>query len=350
MKPMDLKAGEVDARATAPSERVGADDDPGGFQRDPVSARRLRAGAITGPLRPADQATQVASYPHAERGTGAGDPEWSVPLSGDLIEGGMQVLERLGGGSQGEIFRARDCIRERFVALKVAHDSDPWDARDVLMREMFPLQVLLHPHLVRLEGSHFGTHVGYLALELLDPTPLSVRIAHGTIAPRDAVRMVADVGDALAALHASGWVHRDVKAENVLFGRRGRAVLTDLGLAGCEGTLLDGRRSLPGTPSYMAPEVVRGEVDTVARWKAVDQYALGITAYLALTGTLPFEERGVYALMYAHLVQDPVLPSARRADLQRFDAPLLRALAKEPEERFENVGDFSRALRRALGD
>lgn len=313
------------------------------------------AGADTG-----ESAFAVASQPWTSdretlRAAPLGDPSdaswpgacWSTPSPGEAIEGRMRVLECLGKGSHGEVHRAWDLARHRFVALKLARDHDPWVGRDTLMREMLPLRTVTHRHLVRLEDAYFGARVGYLALELLDPVPLSTRIAHRRLPAADAVRIIADVADALDALHAGGWVHRDVKAENVLFDSRERAVLTDLGLACRESTINEDGRMAPGTPSYMAPEVVRGEVCTLDGWRAVDQYALAVTAYFALTGAMPFRERGVYGLMFAHLTQLPPPPSEWRPDLGRFDAVILRALAKDPAARFDGVRSFGAALRGA---
>jgi serine/threonine-protein kinase len=272
---------------------------------------------------------------------------WRIPSPGETIEGRMRVLDRLGRGSHGEVHRGWDLAHHRFVALKIARDPDPCVARDALLREMLPLRAVAHPHLVRLERAHFGRRSGFIALELLDPTPLSARVAAGALPAWAAVRVVAGLADALEAMHAAGWAHRDVKAENVLFGPRDRPVLADLGLACSRGLLDDDLRMAPGTPSYMAPEVVRGAVDCFDGWRAVDQYALGVTAYYALTGAMPFQERGIYAQMFAHLALEPTPPSARRPALAPLDGVILRALAKDPGARFDGVGAFGAALRRA---
>jgi serine/threonine-protein kinase len=162
------------------------------------------------------------------------------------------------------------------------------------------------------------------------------------------VEVVSAVAGALEALHHGGWVHGDVKAENILFGADDRAVLTDLGLAqhatGSSGT----RGNCCGTPAYMAPELILGAASPDGR--AVDQYALAVTTHLALTGELPFARNNSYATLFAHAQAPVPAVSATNPALAPFDPVLRRAMAKDPGARYASVREFAGALREALDD
>lgn len=270
------------------------------------------------------------------------------PTAGQVLDGDLRVTRRLGSGGECEVYAAWDSSRSAPVALKMTRDDDLDDATRRMDSERAPLDAVAHPNLIRLFGAHISEHRCYLVLEALNPDPLSERVRRDRLAPEEAVRIVREVASALSALHEAGWAHRDVKAENVLFGFDGRAVLTDLGLA-CDRQLRGPtlRRS-KGTPAYMAPEVIAEHADDFATLCAADQYSLAITAFFALTGSLPFFQDNVMATLYAHLAAPVPAVSSRRPDLARFDAVLTRALAKNPADRFPSVADFSAALGAAL--
>jgi ABC-type branched-subunit amino acid transport system substrate-binding protein/DNA-binding beta-propeller fold protein YncE len=170
----------------------------------------------------------------------------------------------------------------------------------------------------------------------------------GALEPRETVALAAQVGDALDAAHVRGLVHRDVKPGNVLLDGAGRAYLADFGLtkpaAGASGPTRTGQ--LVGTLDYLAPEQIRSEsIDGRA-----DQYALACVLYRCLSGRLPFERESEAQLLWAHLHDPPPSLHAERPEVpEAVDAVLARALAKEPEQRYESCGDFVEALRSALG-
>ena len=270
------------------------------------------------------------------------------PAPGDLLDGSLRVTRRLGSGGECDVFAAWDPSQRSPVAVKITRDEDLLDAVRRLAAERAPLAAVRHPNLVRLLGASASAHHCYLVLEALNPEALSERVRREALSPEKAVRVVREVAGALAALHEAGWAHRDVKAENVLFGFDDRAVLTDLGLA-CDRTLRGPQlRRSQGTPAYMAPEVITEQQIDFTGLCAADQYALAVTAFFALTGTLPFFYENVMATLFAHVTAPVPAVSSRRPELARFDAVLTRALAKNPAERFASVADFSAALGAAL--
>src|SRR5581483_6581584 len=207
-----------------------------------------------------------------------------------------------------------------------------------------------HPHVVPVHAvANPADGPPYLVMPYVAGPTLRQRIAaEKRLAPREAARLVAEVADGLAAAHALGQVHRDVKPANVLLDEAtGRARLTDFGLvrlAERGGTTLEG--VLAGTPEYMSPEQVGAPDRLDAR---SDVYALGVTLYEALTGEVPF--RGA-----AHMVLQQVLhddpPSPRRlndAVPRDLETVCLKALAKEPARRYAGAADFRDDLRRFLG-
>ena len=168
------------------------------------------------------------------------------------------------------------------------------------------------------------------------------------LSPSDAAGIAAQLGQALDAIHRAGYVHRDVKPQNVLLDEDGHAYLSDFGLA--KGALatagLTKSDQWVGTLDYAAPEQIRGErVDA-----RTDVYSLGGVLYFMLTGHVPFERPSGQAKLWAQLSADAPLPSARRPELPpACDAVVQRALAKDPAERYPSAGDLGRAARDAAG-
>lgn len=272
----------------------------------------------------------------------------SPPSPGELLDGRLRLTRHLGAGGQSEVFAAWDPVLAAAVAVKVARDEDHDGALRQLRAEVHPLRDVCHRNLIRLLDVCDAPERCYLVLEALDPVSLAARVQRARLAPAEAVRVLVEVATALDALHRKGWAHRDVKAENVLFGFDGRAVLTDLGLAchaaGCDGCVSGSR----GTPAYMAPEVISDDARDFAAWARADQYALAVTAFYALTGAMPYAGESVMAVLFAHLAAPVPTVSSVRPELARFDEALLRALSKDPQERFASVRSFAEALQDAL--
>ena len=198
---------------------------------------------------------------------------------------------------------------------------------------------LRHPNIVQMHD--FGSHedLYYMVMELVEGEDLKERITRlGPIRPcSEAVRLTAEVGSALGYAHSKGIVHRDVKPSNVLVNQEGQAILTDFGIAkilSSDVQLTETGTGI-GTPSYMAPEQAKGEVEL---GPSSDIYALGVMLYEMLTGRVPFIAETPLAVIF-QVINDPV-PSPRELsnDIpEALQEVLLKAMAKEPDERYETV-------------
>jgi serine/threonine-protein kinase len=274
-------------------------------------------------------------------------PSAPPPAPGELLDGRLRVTRWLGAGAESDVFAAWDRRRAQTVAVKVARGDDLDDAVARLGVEVRALREVRHANLVRLFDARVSGQRCYLVLEALQPASLAARVEATALAVDEAVRVIEEVAAALTALHRGAWAHCDVKPENVLFGLDERAVLTDLGLAQRASSRDRGAR---GTPAYMAPETVPGGPEVDLDWRAADQYALALTGFYALTGSMPFLRDTVMATLCAQLAAPVPSLSARRPELARFDPVFARALAKDPRDRYPSVAAFSAALSRALRD
>ena len=256
--------------------------------------------------------------------------------------GHYRILALLGRGGMAEVYRAVDERLDREVALKVLPPEFAWDPERVerFEREVKAAARLSHPNIVTVhefgqgEGQHFYT------MSLMPGGDLKDRIrAHPAgMSPDEARRVVAAVAQALDYAHRRGFVHRDVKPENILFDEEGRPQLTDFGIARAmaEGTLTAAGMVI-GSPHYMSPEQAQGlRVDGRS-----DLYSLGVVLYEMLTGRLPFEAGNTLAVAYAHVNHPvPELPPA----LGEWQPVLDRLLAKSPEERYGSAGELAQVL------
>ena len=243
----------------------------------------------------------------------------------------LEVKELIGQGGMGAVYLARQKGLDRLVALKLVRprEADPTFA-ERFVREAKAMARLSHPHVVAVFESGEAGGLPYLVMEYVDGVTLRDAMRERKLSPAEALAIVPQICDALEYAHAQGVVHRDVKPENILLGRDGRVKIADFGLAKVTdpaGVSLTGTRQAMGTPHYMAPEQWEkpGEVDHRA-----DIYALGVVLYELLTGELPI---GRF---------DP--PSQKiRLDI-RLDDVVLRALAKEPDRRYQHASDVKTAL------
>jgi formylglycine-generating enzyme required for sulfatase activity len=261
--------------------------------------------------------------------------------------GRYRIVRKLGQGGMGSVYLARDTQLDRQVALKVPHIR-PEDGPAVLerfYREARAAATLHHPNLCPVHdvGSHDG--VPYLTMAFIEGKPLSAFVAEGGLPPRQVAAVVRKLALALQEAHARGIVHRDLKPANVMIDRRKEPVIMDFGLArrGGEGEArLTKLGAVLGTPSYMAPEQVKGDPGLVG--PACDVYALGVILYELLTGQLPFEGP-VMAVLGQVLTQEPEPPSKLRPGLDpALEAICLKAMAKRPADRYASMQELAEAL------
>lgn len=279
-------------------------------------------------------------------------------LSGMRL-GEYELRDVLGVGGMAEVYRAFDPGLERDVAVKVLSGPLASDAGYVrrFREEARRVAALNHPHIVPIYA--FGEEPGRGLLYLVMPVvPGSLRdylMRVGRLPANEAVELVYQVASALEAAHTAGFVHRDVKPENVLLDTQGNALLTDFGIArevtvlrqaGTMRTL--SATGLPvGTPEYMAPEQLRGE----SADQRVDVYALGAVLYELLTGTVPHEAPTPYEVAALALMAPLTPPSARNPEIGRaLEQVVVRSLARTPGDRYPDVQHFVAALQRAMAD
>jgi tRNA A-37 threonylcarbamoyl transferase component Bud32 len=273
-------------------------------------------------------------------------------MIGQLIDGRYEVEELAGKGGMSSVYRARDRVLGRRVALKILHEHFSTDDEYVerFRREARAIARLNHPNIVTVidrgefEGRQFIVFEHVPGENLKD-----VVRRHGPLPVPQAVALTHQVARALAFAHEHGIVHRDVKPQNVLLDENGSPKVTDFGIARSldpkEGLTETG--TLLGTSDYIAPEQASGKrVD-----ERSDQYSLGVLLYELLTGEVPYPSETFMAAAMRHL-NDPV-PSVRerRRDVPaEVDAIIARAMAKDPNNRFPSTGAMEAALQAALVD
>jgi serine/threonine protein kinase len=277
----------------------------------------MKAGFPTGVAPEAGQPSKVPSFvPPTVEELGKLFPQF-------------EILELLGQGGMGAVYKARQRTLERLVAIKILPPeagADPGFA-DRFTREARALAKLSHPNIVAVHEFGQAGELHYFVMEYVEGLNLRKLEQAGKLSPREALQIIPQICDALQFAHEEGIVHRDIKPENVMLDRKGRVKITDFGLAKILGlepdaTRLTGAKDVMGTPHYMAPEQLERpqEVDHRA-----DIYSLGVVFYEMLTGELPLGK---------------FQPPSRKVQVDvRLDQVVLHALEKEPERRYQQAND-----------
>jgi serine/threonine-protein kinase len=274
--------------------------------------------------------------------------------AGDLLGKRYRLDDRIASGGMGEVWKATDEVLGRTVAVKVLHPrmfADPgFGAR--FRTEARVMAALRHPGVVDVydygeNGGEGGTPIAYLVMAYVDSEPLSERIsAAGTLEPAETMAIVAQTARALRAAHSAGVVHRDVKPGNLLIRPDGHVVLVDFGVArssDATSAALTGVNEVVGTALYMAPEQVAKRPIT----PATDIYALGAVAYHCLAGAPPFPGDNALTVAMRHLDEEP--PALPDEIPEAVRALVIRAMSKEPEDRFPTAAAMAEAAERAGG-
>lgn len=267
--------------------------------------------------------------------------------------GKLRLLEKIGEGGFGEVYRAWDESLGREVALKLFRQKQDGDSvrgtmssrqAEDLMLEARRLARVRHENVVHVYGAEEHRHRAGFWMELVTGETLaSVMHAEGTMGPEEAAHIGLKLSGGLAAIHRAGLLHRDVKAQNVMREPDGRIVLTDMG-AGVDlrFTASGLPRSIAGTPLYMAPEAIAGRGGD----HTADIYSLGVLLYHLVTGRFPYESQTSAGLMEDHRSGRRVRLAERRADLPAdFVEVVERACAHDPRNRFQSATDLAEALR-----
>ena len=263
-----------------------------------------------------------------------------------LVVPGYKVLSKLGQGAMAQVYLAVQEALDRKVALKVMAETllvDP-EFSERFLREAKIIAQLSHPNIVSVYdvGIHQGCH--YLSMEYHAGGDLKAKITQG-ITLNEAQRIVRQIAEALDYAHSEGYVHRDVKPENILFDRNGNAILTDFGIArsGDATSKMTAVGTIMGTPKYMSPEQAKGdEVDS-----RTDLYSLGVIFYEMLTGSAPYSADHPLAICQMHVANPiPDLPKA----LAMFQPLIHACMAKQPKQRIGSGKDIIAMLEKVSLD
>jgi WD40 repeat protein/tRNA A-37 threonylcarbamoyl transferase component Bud32 len=305
---------------------------------DDVTDPAVQALRRVGPPEPA--LTSIDDNHEPENGKAA------VAAPDMLAPAGFTLLEEIGRGAAGVVFKARQNHPDRVVALKFfmagAHAAEQ---RARFLAEANAVALLNHPHIVQIHA--VGEHGGqpYLCLEYVGGDHLGAKIGGRPQPPREAARLVELLARAIQHAHENGIVHRDLKPANVLLTSEGSPKVTDFGLARFGRADLTATGAVLGTPAYMSPEQARG--DNAAVGPASDVWALGALLYELLTGQAPF--RGVEVLDTLKLVadQEPVPPNRLQPAVPRdLNVICLKCLEKRPERRYAAAAELADDLKR----
>jgi serine/threonine-protein kinase len=260
--------------------------------------------------------------------------------------GGRYAVERrLGAGGMATVYLARHALLDTPLALKVLHPhlaADP-EMRTRFRREAEAAARLQHPHVVPIVDYGVSGSVEYLVMPYLSGGSLADAGAEGRrVEPERAARAAAQAARGLDYAHRRGVVHRDVKPDNVLFDGDGHALVTDFGIASARfHARMTATGRAMGTPHYMSPEQAMGRVLDGRS----DVYALGVVLYELLAGSPPFDGPDAYSVGYKHVHEAPVpLEVAARGAPPALAAVVMRALAKNPDERYARAADLADEL------
>src|SRR2546423_5025535 len=270
----------------------------------------------------------------------------SDTLIGTGFDGGYRIVRKLGTGGMADVYLAEDQELGRRVAIKILNDRHAADDSFIerFRREAKNAAGLSHPNIVSIYDRGTAEDTYYIAMEYLDGRSLKELIVGRGPAPiKIAVEYARQILAAVGFAHRNGIVHRDIKPHNVLVGPEGRLKVTDFGIARSGASQMTEVGSIIGTAQYLSPEQARGApVDQTS-----DLYSVGVVLYEMLTGQVPFTGDTPLEIAMKHLSTVPEPPSAKRSEIPRdLDLVVMRALAKDPAERYHSAEEMDADLRR----
>ncbi len=270
----------------------------------------------------------------------------SDSLIDTLFDGRYRITRKLGAGGMADVYLAEDQELGRRVAIKILNDRHANDDQFIerFRREAKNAAALNHPNIVSIYDRGNAENTYYIAMEFLDGRTLKELIVGRGAAPVNvAIEYTRQILSALRFAHRHGIVHRDIKPHNVLVDGEGRVKVTDFGIARAGTSQMTETGSIVGTAQYLSPEQARGgEVD-----QRSDLYSLGVVLYELLTGKTPFDGDTPVEIAMKHLSNAPKPPSKLRPDIPpELDMIVLRALAKNPDDRYQSADEMEADLER----
>jgi tRNA A-37 threonylcarbamoyl transferase component Bud32 len=274
-------------------------------------------------------------------------------LTGQTL-GNYRIVERIGRGGMAVVYKAYQPALERHVAIKVLREQLTADDEQFarrFQREAKAVAALRHPNIVQVFDFGVQDDVSYMVMEYLDGTTLKAELnalaeRGETMALQEAQHIFQAVASAVDYAHSQGMVHRDIKPANVMLTAKGDVVLTDFGIARIVGgTQYTATGAVIGTPAYLSPEQGQGERGD----ERSDIYALGVVLYEMVTGRVPFDADTPLAVIFKHISDPLPLPHELNPDVpEAVEHVILKALAKDPNERYQRMADMAGALIEAM--
>ncbi|MDW8362795.1 MAG: protein kinase [Myxococcales bacterium] len=352
--------GETGRMADSRDDGVGYATTQLGLGLEPSSSPGASTASDASGPRPAGTPTPASHS--GPRPPDEGDEDGPDPFLGRVLGGLYKIESRIGEGGMGTVYAARHVHIGKPFAVKVLARRIAANRQAVerLRQEAVAASSIEHDNIIDVV-SFDATPDGdvFIVMELLRGSPLSAVLEQGPLGLGRALAIAHQVADALHAAHERNIVHRDLKPENIFLVRKGEAdfvKVLDFGIskvrtAETEAVRMTKTGQLVGTPLYMSPEQARGEMDVDRR---ADIYALGVILYEMLAGCPPFDGSNYFQLLWKHANEPPPPPSSRAppgcAIPEAVEGVVLRALAKNPADRFQTMAEFSAALLAAAPD
>lgn len=267
---------------------------------------------------------------------------------GRLLNNRYQLLERIGSGGMADVFRARDLMLERTIAIKVLHEtySDDKALQDRFKQEARAAANLSHPNIVTVHDFGFDNAQLFIVMEHIPGKDLKTILrTRGRYSVEEAIPLIVQACAGIGYAHRAGLVHCDIKPHNMIVTPDGRLKVTDFGIARALSTIMPDERAdvVWGSPQYFSPEQAVGEAPSPAS----DVYSLGVVLYEVLTGALPFTAPSSEELARLHLEQPPIPPSEYIPDIPpALEQIVLKVLSKEPAARYRTADQLGRVLLR----
>ena len=267
-----------------------------------------------------------------------------VISKGSLIAGKYKIIDEIGHGGMGIVYKAEDVKLQRCIALKFLplHLMDSPELRERLLIEARAAAALSHPNICVIYEVGEGEERPYIAMEYVEGETLGDKIKSGPLKTEEALGIAIQVAEGLDEAHGKGIIHRDIKSANIMITGKGQAKVMDFGLAKVKGgPLLTREGTTLGTVSYMSPEQARGEaVD-----QRTDLWSLGVVLYEMLSGRLPVQGERETSILYSIVHEEPKQLKAVMPDVSvEIERIIRRALAKMPESRYSSAGEMLKDL------
>lgn len=272
-------------------------------------------------------------------------------ISEPKMIGPYEVVSQIGSGGMATVYKAHQSKLDRHVAVKVMHKSFSDDPafRARFEREAKIVARLDHPNIIPVYDYEDREGQAYLVMKYVDGVTLKTLLRKATLTPDEILELMIPIADALTYAHNQGILHRDIKPSNIIIDRQSVPYLTDFGLARIaqQGESTMSADVMLGTPHYISPEQAKGETDLDPR---TDVYSAGVVLFELVVGRVPFAGETSYGIIHDHIYSPPPNPRELNPDLSpAVEAVLLRALAKDPNDRYATTSAMMEDYRKAIG-